>query len=328
MNEQEEIFQAGDQAIRAGLMAVGQVGERIAQKSAEKAQQAREADENAARLADRARVEAERVERDQARQLEQAQREQARQLEQAQREQARQLEQAQREQARQLERAQIAGDRQIDVAIGVARDQVKRDGWWVSADGNRVATQFSLLQTLDNDPRAADARDVMRDRIRELYGIDTDAIAAKHPTSPLDQHNALTNAIDDWRAAQREDALADEERSQPAEESVSAEAQTESAHERAEAAEEHEARADQLRDESAAELTQAGRFEAEQHQDYTADVAAAKEAKTAAGKARAESAAGYPKSAKQTLNESRKKGSPKARVNRSRQVKAGAELTR
>src|SRR5690349_2701107 len=95
----------------------------------------------------------------------------------------------------------------------------------------------------------------------------------------------------------------------------------ESAQEHAEAAEEHETRADQLRDDSAAERSQAGRFEAEQHQDYAVGVAAAKEAKTPAGKARAESAAGYPKSAKQTLNEGRKKGAPKARVNRSRQVK-------
>ena len=83
MNEQEEIFQAGDQAIRAGLMSLGQVGERIAAKSAEKARQSRELDEGAARLAERARVEAERAERDQA---------------------------------RHLERAQAAGDRQVDVA--------------------------------------------------------------------------------------------------------------------------------------------------------------------------------------------------------------------
>lgn len=317
MNEQEEIFQAGDRAIRAGLMALGQVGERIAQKSAEKARQAREVDEAAARLADRARVDAERVERDQARQLEQAQREQTRQAE-----------QAQRDQVRQLERAQIAGDREIDVAIGVARDQVRRDAWWASADGNRVATQFSLLQNLDGDPRAADARDVMRDRIRELYGIDTDAIATKHPTSPIDQHNALVNAIDDWRAAQREDALAEEERSKAAEEEISAGTPTEASEGHVAAAEEHEERADHLRDDSAAEQAQAGRYEAEQHQDYTADVAAAKTAKTQAGKARAESAAGYPKSAKQTLNEGRTKGAPKARVNRSRQVKAGTELAR
>ena len=63
-------------------------------------------------------------------------------------------------------------------------------------------------------------------------------------------------------------------------------------------------------------------------QDFTADVAAVKEAKTQAGKARAESASGYPRSANQALNEGRKKGAPKARVNRSRQVKAGTELTR
>ena len=148
-------------------MSLGQVGERIAAKSAEKARQSRELDEGAARLAERARVEAERAERDQA---------------------------------RHLERAQAAGDRQVDVAITVARDQVRRDGWWAGADGNRVATQFSLLQQLDGDPRAADARDIMRERIRDLYGVHTDEIVAKHPTSPLDQHNALTNAIDDWRA--------------------------------------------------------------------------------------------------------------------------------
>ena len=73
MNEQEEIFQAGDQAIRAGLMSLGQVGERIAAKSADKARQAREVDEGSTRLAERARVEAERAERDQVRQLERAQ---------------------------------------------------------------------------------------------------------------------------------------------------------------------------------------------------------------------------------------------------------------
>ena len=149
MNEQEEIFQAGDQAIRAGLMSLGQVGERIAAKSAEKARQSRELDEGAARLAERARVEAERAERDQA---------------------------------RHLERAQAAGDRQVDVAITVARDQVRRDGWWAGADGNRVATQFSLLQQLDGDPRAADARDIMRERIRDLYGVHT--VSYTHLTLP------------------------------------------------------------------------------------------------------------------------------------------------
>jgi len=295
MNEQEEIFQAGDQAIRAGLMSLGQVGERIAAKSADKARQAREVDEGATRLAERARVEAERAERDQV---------------------------------RQLERAQIAGDRQVDVAIGVARDQVRRDGWWAGADGNRVATQFSLLQQLDSDPRAADARDVMKDKIRDLYGVDTDAISAKHPTSPLDQHNALTNAIDDWRAAHREDALAEEERTKAAEEEISTGAGVEASQEHVEAAEEHEERADALRSDGASEERQADRFEAEQHQDFTADVAAAKEAKTTAGKARAESATGYPRSATQALNDGRKKGAPKARVNRSRQVKAGTELSR
>lgn len=295
MNEQEEIFQAGDQAIRAGLMSLGQVGERIAAKSADKARQAREVDEGSTRLAERARVEAERAERDQV---------------------------------RQLERAQIAGDRQVDVAISVARDQVRRDGWWAGADGNRVVTQFSLLQQLDGDPRAADARDIMRERIRDLYGIDTDAISAKHPTSPIDQHNALTNAIDDWRAAHREDALAEEERTKAAEEEIFTATRVQAADEHAEAAEEHEERADALRSDGANEERQADRFEAEQHQDYTADVAAAKGAKSNASKARAESASGYPRSANQALNEGRKKGAPKARVNRSRQVKAGTELTR
>lgn len=295
MNEQEEIFQAGDQAIRAGLMSLGQVGERIAAKSAEKARQSRELDEGAARLAERARVEAERAERDQA---------------------------------RHLERAQAAGDRQVDVAITVARDQVRRDGWWAGADGNRVATQFSLLQQLDGDPRAADARDIMRERIRDLYGVHTDEIVAKHPTSPLDQHNALTNAIDDWRAAHREDALAEEERTKATEEEISTGASAEETQEHLDAGEEHEERADTLRADGAQEERQADRFEAEQHQDFTADVAAVKEAKTQAGKARAESASGYPRSANQALNEGRKKGAPKARVNRSRQVKAGTELTR
>jgi hypothetical protein len=298
MNEQEEIFQAGDQVIRAGLMSLGQVGERIAAKSADKARRAREVDESAARFAERARVAAERAERDQV---------------------------------RQLERAQIAGGRQIDVAIVVARDQVRRDGWWAGADGNRVATQFSLLQQLDGDPRAADARDIMRERIRDLYGIDTDAISAKHPTSPIDQHNALANAIDDWRAAHREDALAEEERTKAAGEGIStgvgAEASQEH-QEHQEAAEEHEERADALRSDGANEERQADRFEAEQHHDYTADVATAKGAKTTAAKARAESASGYPRSANQALNDGRKKGAPKTRVNRSRQVKAATELTR
>lgn len=292
MNEQEEIFQAGDQAIRAGLMSLGQVGERIAAKSAEKARQSRELDDGAARLAERARVEAERAERDQV---------------------------------RHLERAQAAGDRQVDVAITVARDQVRRDGWWAGADGSRVATQFSLLQQLGGDPRAADARDIMRERIRDLYGVDTDAIVAKHPTSPLDQHNALTNAIDDWRAAHHEDALAEEE---SGEEEVSTSATADETQEHPDATEELEERADTLRADGAQEERPADRLEAEQHQGFNADVAVVKDAQTQAGKARAESASGYPRSAKQALNEGRKKGAPKARVNHSRQVKSSSELIR
>lgn len=337
MNEQEDIFQAGDQAIRAGLMALGQVGERIAHKSAEKSRQSREADEGAAKVAERARVDAERIER---------------------------------EQARQLERAQLAGARGADVAIGVARDQVRRDGWWAGADGNRVATQFSLLQQLEADPRAADARDIMKGRIRELYGIDTDAIAAKHPTSHVDQHNALTNAIDDWRAAHREDAAAavagtDDVTLAPASGEQTPFEQARAWHEenfpdehtawelsyghadtsdgrrsdesklvrkweaaQLDGSEEHKARADQLRQHSAAEQTNAAGFEAEQRQDYAADAAAARGAATPARKARVESATGYPRTAKQSLNEGRQNGAPKARVNRSRQVKPGNELTR
>jgi hypothetical protein len=287
MDEQDEIFQAGDQAVRAGLMALGRAGETIAQLSQRRDREGREAAEAAARRAERARSEAEHKQTD---------------------------------------------------TVRLSHQQVSRDSWWAGADGNRVATQLAFVELSSQDPRAADAAAIMRERMRSIYGLDVDAIDAAHPTSATDRHTAIANAIDDWRAAQREDALAEEDREKAAEHEAAAteagvdgdkaDRDKDAAVEASAAAEEHEEAADDLRSDAAAEERQAAGYEAETRSDYRAGVDAAAAAATPGDKAKAESSAGYPKSAKQSVTESRTKGAPRARVNRRRQVKAGSELTR
>lgn len=232
------------------------------------------------------------------------------------------------------ERDRQAADRAAQVAreqneiTRRIHDQVNREPFWRSADGERVANAATYGATLANvDPRARDIYEVVRERSHELYGIDVDRLRARFPDSEEQRRNALMNAVDDYLAAKRADIEAGSDREQSADLSSQAddereagdphaeateEAAQESAHDAVEHAEDH----DRLQSRGGAEETAAGVHGQEAQQTRESAQAAAREPSTKAGVARQQAASSYPQGASKTLTQSRNTKQPKARGNR------------
>jgi len=250
------------------------------------------------------------------------------------------------------ERAQAAVRNQAQVTRSV-QDQVGREAFWATANGERIANAATYGATLSNvDPGARDVYEIVREQAHQRYGINVDSLRAQFPDSEDKRRDALMHAIDDYLAANREDAAAqadrtaaapleqDTERGEEASEStregealVRGEAQ-EVAPGAAQAvsldAADHEAERDRLHADGAAEESVANTHEKEQSRPavggssvstVSADGSASPAQHTAAptsaaGRAAAIASTSYPKSANQTLTESRKVAAPKARVSR------------
>jgi hypothetical protein len=250
------------------------------------------------------------------------------------------------------ERAQAAVRDQAHVTRSV-HNQVGREAFWATANGERIANAATYGATLSNvDPGARDVYEIVREQAHHRYGIDVDSLRAQFPDSEDKRRDALMHAIDDYLAANREDTAAqadrttaasleqDAERGEAASESVREEEAPargkaeEAAHSDARAvsmdAADHEDERDRLHADGAAEESVANTHEKEQSRSavggssastVSADGSASPAQRTAAptsaaGRAAAIASTSYPKSANQTLTESRKVAAPRARVNR------------
>lgn len=110
------------------------------------------------------------------------------------------------------ERAQAAVREQAQVTRSV-RDQVGREAFWATANGERVANAATYGATLSSvDPGARDVYEIVREQAHARYGIDVDSLRAQFPDSEDKRRDALVHAVDDYLAASREEAAAQADR--------------------------------------------------------------------------------------------------------------------
>jgi hypothetical protein len=110
------------------------------------------------------------------------------------------------------ERAQAAVREQAQVTRSV-HDQVGREAFWATANGERVANAATYGATLSSvDPGARDVYEIVREQAHARYGIDVDSLRAQFPDSEDKRRDALMHAVDDYLAASREEAAAQADR--------------------------------------------------------------------------------------------------------------------
>lgn len=110
------------------------------------------------------------------------------------------------------ERAQAAVREQAQVTRSV-HDQVGREAFWATANGERVANAATYGATLSSvDPGARDVYEIVREQVHARYGIDVDSLRAQFPDSEDKRRDALMHAVDDYLAASREEAAAQADR--------------------------------------------------------------------------------------------------------------------
>jgi len=114
------------------------------------------------------------------------------------------------------ERAQAAVREQAQVTRSV-HDQVGREAFWATANGERVANAATYGATLSSvDPGARDVYEIVREQAHARYGIDVDSLRAQFPDSEDKRRDALMHAVDDYLAASREEAAAQADRASAA----------------------------------------------------------------------------------------------------------------
>jgi hypothetical protein len=92
-------------------------------------------------------------------------------------------------------------------------DQVGREAFWATANGERVANAATYGATLSSvDPGARDVYEIVREQAHARYGIDVDTLRAQFPDSEDKRRDALMHAVDDYLAASREEAAAQADR--------------------------------------------------------------------------------------------------------------------
>ncbi|MBF4636199.1 hypothetical protein ITJ38_17450 [Agreia pratensis] len=245
------------------------------------------------------------------------------------------------------------------VTAGV-REQVGRSGFWKMANGEAVANAATYGATMSEvDPRGRDIYEIVREQAHDRYGVDVDSLRAQFPNSEEQQRNALMHAVDDFLAAKREGAEAEDDRAGVAdleqegsvgerghEEAArehdaiteNAESSAELGGERAAASEdaaEHDQEHDRLYDRAHDESTAARGYEHDTTRDTPhgagekrTTVREILQPSTAAGKASQVASTSYPESANQTLAKSKKGAQPKARINRGQGQSPERERTR
>ncbi|MFF5794521.1 hypothetical protein ACFY5D_20960 [Paeniglutamicibacter sp. NPDC012692] len=156
--------------------------------------------------------------------------------------------------------AQVARERGVAEMI---RRELSSPSFWKHASSEAIADRMTVASELalkHND--ASQAFMAGADRIRNQYGINVEDINRDHPTSSVQRHQALRDALDDYLASQRlnSEAQGKEAGTEVAETGAIAEDGKDTAHELEQAA------AAAKQDEQA-NLARAGEAEAETQQD-------------------------------------------------------------
>lgn len=160
--------------------------------------------------------------------------------------------------------AQVARERGVAEMI---RRELSSPSFWKHASSEAIADRMTVASELalkHND--ASQAFMAGADRIRNQYGINVEDINRDHPTSSVQRHEALRDALDDYLASQRlnsdqlkREAQGQETRAEVSETGASAEDGKDIAQELEQAAAEKQ--------DEQANLARAGEAEAETQQD-------------------------------------------------------------
>lgn len=195
-------------------------------------------------------------------------------------------EQAQRRAAARAQEQAMSEAKELAVAQMIGQDFAS-DKFWRAAGSEAIADRMTLSLELATKHGASSeaARAFMTgaDRIRNQYGINVEDINNDHPSSAVDRHHALRDALDDHLAGER--ANAEAKSLDASQENESNPSQPEATHE-AEAAPEQGAERGQdvaqARENEAAHLGEAEKFEGEKNLDQrNTETAEAKEVTTA-----------------------------------------------
>lgn len=99
----------------------------------------------------------------------------------------------------------------------VIRSDSYQRHFWAHAGSEQIADYVTASAHLaPRHPEARSAYMHMSDVLRNDYGINIEQMNRDHPTSLMDRHHALRDALDDYFARQRMDAEADQARGQEA----------------------------------------------------------------------------------------------------------------
>ena len=112
-------------------------------------------------------------------------------------------EQAQRRAGMSQAEANAQTERERGVA-GMLRRELSSPSFWKEASSESIADRMTVageLASKHND--ASQAFMAGADRIRNQYGINVEDINRDHPGSPVQRHQALRDALDDYLASQR-----------------------------------------------------------------------------------------------------------------------------
>ena len=156
--------------------------------------------------------------------------------------------------------AQDASERAV---AGMIRRELSSPSFWKQASSESIADRMTVASELalkHND--ASQAFMAGADRIRNQYGINVEDINRDHPDSPVQRHQALRDALDDYLAGQR---LGSEAQAKDAENAKDREPETAEAN--AEAVEELEQKSAAAKQDESAALARADSAEAETQLD-------------------------------------------------------------
>ncbi|WP_193058550.1 hypothetical protein [Glutamicibacter arilaitensis] len=195
-------------------------------------------------------------------------------------------EQSQRRAAMRAQEQSMSEAKERAVAQMIGQDFAS-DKFWRAAGSEAIADRMTLSLELATKHGASSeaARAFMTgaDRIRNQYGINVEDINNDHPSSAVDRHHALRDALDDHLAGERANAEAKSLDASQAHESNPN--QPEATHEAETAPEQGVERGEdvaQAKDNEAAHLGQAEQFEGEKNLDQkNTETAEAKEVTTA-----------------------------------------------
>ena len=195
-------------------------------------------------------------------------------------------EQSQRRAAMRAQEQSMSEAKERAVAQMIGQDFAS-DKFWRAAGSEAIADRMTLSLELATKHGASSeaARAFMTgaDRIRNQYGINVEDINNDHPSSAVDRHHALRDALDDHLSGERANAEAKSIDASQAHESNHN--QPEATHEAETAPEQGEERgkdAAQDKDNEAAHLGEAEQFESEKNLDQkNTETAEAKEVTTA-----------------------------------------------